>query len=345
MKKCLLCFLVLLPLLWSGSACAESATTGLEQPKAASQQEASALAALNGKRIGVATGTTFDAIVLNALPDAIPVYINSSADLIAALESGKIDGFAVDEPAAAQFCTVNPRLAMVDEYLDTFSFGVVLPKTEKGEALLEELNAWLAPLKESGAVEQVIEKWAYGPEEGKTLPDYAAFPAPKGTLTLATEGGYVPMTYFRGTEIVGAEIDLIAQFCEANGYGLKVQEMNIQNRDYDFLGMAGEIDQYCSKNQIPYKMASRMHLAFEELVQQMLIPVLAKPDIQAVIEYSEAGESAVLTVRYNGPSFDVTAKGEALSLKVLQSAVSDMTYTWDESAERPNQVLLRIRTV
>ena len=126
---------------------------------------------------------------------------------------------------------------------------------------------------------------------------------------------------------------------------LKVLEMNIQNRDYDFLGMAGEIDQYCSKNQIPYKMASRMHLAFEELVQQMLIPVLAQPDIQAVIEYSEAGESAVLTVRYNGPSFDVTAKGEALSLKVLQSAVSDMAYTWDESAERPNQVLLHIRTV
>ena len=190
------------------------------------QQKASALDALNGKRIGVATGTTFDAIVLKALPDAKPVYINSSADLIAALESGKIDGFAVDEPAAKQFCAVNPHLTVVDEYLDTFAFGIVLPKTGRGDALLEELNAWLIPMKESGALERVIEKWAYGSEEGKTLPDYAAFPAPKGTLTLATEGDYVPMTYYRGTEIVGAEIDLIAQFCEANGYGLKVQVMN-----------------------------------------------------------------------------------------------------------------------
>jgi ABC-type amino acid transport substrate-binding protein len=114
----------------------------------------------------------------------------------------------------------------VDEYLDTFEFGIMLPKNEKGEALLEEINAWLAPMMESGALERVIEKWADGSEEEKTLPDYAAFPATKGTLTLATDGDSVPMAYFRGAEIVGAEIDLIAQFCEANGYGLKIQVMN-----------------------------------------------------------------------------------------------------------------------
>ena len=126
---------------------------------------------------------------------------------------------------------------------------------------------------------------------------------------------------------------------------LKVLELNIENRDYDFLGMAGEIDRYCSKNQIPYKTAGRVRLAFEELVQQMLIPALKQPDIQAVIEYSEAEESAVLTVRYNGPAFDVTARGDELSLKVLKSAVTDMTYTRNETAERPNQAVLRIRTV
>ena len=184
------------------------------------------LSQLNGARIGVATGTTFDDIVRTALPDAQITYINSSADLIAALEAGKIDGFAVDEPAAKQFCAENPRLAVLDEYLDSFEFGFVLPKTGDGEALLAELNTWLISMKESGALTQVIEKWANGPEASKTLPDYAAFPAPKGTLTLATEGDYVPMNYYRGNEIVGAEIDLAAQFCEANGYGLEVKVMN-----------------------------------------------------------------------------------------------------------------------
>ena len=125
---------------------------------------------------------------------------------------------------------------------------------------------------------------------------------------------------------------------------LKVLELNIDSRDYDFLGMAGEIDQYCNKNQIPYKTAQRVRLAFEELVQQILIPVLAQPDIQTVIEYSEAEESAVLTVHYNGPAFDVTARGEELPLKVLKSAASDMAYSWNENEARPNQAVLRIRT-
>ena len=125
---------------------------------------------------------------------------------------------------------------------------------------------------------------------------------------------------------------------------LKVLELNIESKDYDFLGMASEIEQYSNKNQIPYKTAHRVRLAFEELVQQMLIPALAQPDIQTVIEYSEAEESAALTVRYNGPAFDVTKQGDALSLKVLKSAVSDIAYAWDENAERPNQAVLRIRT-
>ena len=181
---------------------------------------------LDGKRIGVATGTTFDAVVRKALPEADIVYINSSADLIAALEAGKIDGFAVDEPAARQFCRENVRLTVMDGYMDTFEFGFVLPKTAEGEELLEELDAWLVSLKADGGLDQLIEKWTNGPEEEKTLPDYDAFPAPKGILTLATEGDYVPMTYYRGNRIVGAEIDLVARFCEANGYGLKIKVMN-----------------------------------------------------------------------------------------------------------------------
>ncbi len=43
---------------------------------------------------------------------------------------------------------------------------------------------------------------------------------------MATEGAYAPMNYFRGDEVVGFEIDLAARFCEAKGYGLKVETMN-----------------------------------------------------------------------------------------------------------------------
>ena len=124
---------------------------------------------------------------------------------------------------------------------------------------------------------------------------------------------------------------------------LKVLELSIENRDYDFLGMAAEIDRYCSKNQIPWKTAQRISLAFEELVQQLLIPALPQPRIRAVIEYSEAEEKAVLTVNYNGSPFDVTAGGDKLALQVLKSTESERTYTLTGDAECPNRVTVGIR--
>ena len=124
---------------------------------------------------------------------------------------------------------------------------------------------------------------------------------------------------------------------------LKVLELSIENRDFDFLAMAGEIDRYCAKSQISWKMAHRIHLAFEELIQQTLVPALQKPKIQIAVEYSEAEESAVMTVRYSGRAFDVTALEDELSRKVLKSAVSEITYARDEDAEYPNRVTAYIR--
>ena len=210
MAKCFIAMLAVLALLSGCLACAESTD----------------VTAYNGKRIGVATGSVFDVIVKKNLPDAEIVYLDASGNLIAALESGKIDGFVVDEPAARQISAENSRLTLADGYLDNFDFGFVLPKNDKGDVLLKELDAWLTSMKQNGELERVFEKWQSGPDEGKTMPDYAAFPATKGTLTLATEADYVPLNYYRDQEVVGVEIDLAAQFCEANGYGLRVETMS-----------------------------------------------------------------------------------------------------------------------
>ena len=124
---------------------------------------------------------------------------------------------------------------------------------------------------------------------------------------------------------------------------LKVLELRIQSRDYDFLGMESEIAQYCNKNQVPPRMAHRTQLAFEELVQQLLVPALEAPDIQAVLEYSEAEENVVFTVRYGGKPFDVTTQGDDLSLAVLRGSVTDMAYSWQAGEERGNRLTMQIK--
>ena len=107
---------------------------------------------------------------------------------------------------------------------------------------------------------------------------------------------------------------------------LKVLELNIESRDYDFLAMAGEIRQYCDKNQIPPKQANRIQLAFEELVQQMLMPALEAPRVQAVIEYAEADARATMTMRWNGPGYDVLKSEDELSRSLLLGITDDISY-------------------
>ena len=119
---------------------------------------------------------------------------------------------------------------------------------------------------------------------------------------------------------------------------LKVLELNIESRDYDFLGMEGEIAAYCNKNQIPAMLVNRLQLAFEESTQ-MLAAVLEHPRIRAVIEYSEADEKATMTLKYNGPAYDVTRQGDPLSLSVLKGIASGMQYG-AAAGEYENQVTM-----
>ena len=184
------------------------------------------LSALPGKNIGVQTGTTFDQIVLEAIPDAKISYFNTNSDLAAALETHKIDAFPCDEPVLRLMMAENDRLEILDRRLDNFEFAFVQPKTAAGEKLTGELNAWIRSMKASGELGEILRKWTDGPESEKTIPDYHSFPAENGTLKMVTEGAYAPMAYFRGNEIVGMEIDLAARFCQDNGYGLTVESLN-----------------------------------------------------------------------------------------------------------------------
>ena len=125
---------------------------------------------------------------------------------------------------------------------------------------------------------------------------------------------------------------------------LKVLELKIESRDYDFLGMAGQIEAYCNKNQIAPKLANRIQLVFEETVQ-MLLPALDHPQIQAVCEYAEASESAEWAISYGGPQMNVTATGDELALAVIRGAAESVSFAWHDGEELPNRLAVRLKSV
>jgi len=215
--------LVLILLLLAGSLACAAGEAGVGG--AAEAAGAQSLDGLNGKRFGVQSGASFDAMVTQRLPEATIEYYNTKADLLAALTGHKIDAIVFDEPVAQILMRESDAVTYLPEYLDSYEFAAVFPKTEAGEALKAQFDAFLGQLPE-GTLEALAAKWFGEDEEAKTMPDLAALGAENGVLRLATESGYVPFEYARNGEVVGYDMELAALFCEYAGYGLEIVDMN-----------------------------------------------------------------------------------------------------------------------
>ena len=124
---------------------------------------------------------------------------------------------------------------------------------------------------------------------------------------------------------------------------LKVLELLIDSREYDFFGVGSEIDRYCMQNDIPPRTKYRIRLAFEELVQQMLLPVLERTPIRVTIEYSPAEELTTVTAEYGGERFDPAEGDNELSYKVLKASVEAMSWRYEPDKEYGNIVQVLIR--
>ena len=124
---------------------------------------------------------------------------------------------------------------------------------------------------------------------------------------------------------------------------LKVFELDICSKDYDFPLAVSQIEQYCNKNQIPPKNAFHIQLVYEELIQNLILPKLAAPKIHVIIEYSADTECTSMTVLHNGEKYDAATEGDELSLAVLRSAVSDTKYSFNADEELKNKIVLKIK--
>ena len=180
---------------------------------------------LKGKRIGVQTGNIYDGIVAKSLPSADVVYFDGEANIITSLLSGKIDAFAIDEPIAIAMTAADNRLSYIPEYLNRYDNAFFVSK-DGDAALLEELNSFIRQLRDDGTLAELQKTWFGTDESKKTVAPYETFPAPRGTLRVAQDGETPPFSYVRDNRVVGYDMDILARFCEARGYGLKFVTMD-----------------------------------------------------------------------------------------------------------------------
>jgi len=114
---------------------------------------------MDGKRLGVQSGTTGEAYAEdNAPAGAEIVGFGESGQLFLAIEAGDIQGILQDLPVNAERMVGDDTLTVVETYPTGEVYGFAV-KEEGKEALLEAVNDALATLRSNGTYDDIYDKW------------------------------------------------------------------------------------------------------------------------------------------------------------------------------------------
>lgn len=111
---------------------------------------------LNGKKVGVQLGTTGD-IYAGDIEGVTVERFNKGFEAVQSLTQGKIDAVIIDREPAKVFVSENEGLKILDEAYTTEDYAIAIAKDNN--ELLEQVNASLAKLKESGKIQEIIDKY------------------------------------------------------------------------------------------------------------------------------------------------------------------------------------------
>ena len=111
---------------------------------------------LAGKKIGVQLGTTGD-LYADDIEDATVERYNKGMEAVQALTQNKVDAVIIDREPAKVFVKENEGLKILDEEFTIEDYAIAVSKDN--DELREQINEILAKMKESGKLQEIIDKY------------------------------------------------------------------------------------------------------------------------------------------------------------------------------------------
>lgn len=111
---------------------------------------------LVGKTVGVQLGTTGD-IYAGDIENATVERYNKGYEAVQALLQDKVDAVMIDSQPANVFVEQNEGIYVIDEAFTYEEYAIAVAKGDT--ELLEEINAAIAKLEESGELQAIIDKY------------------------------------------------------------------------------------------------------------------------------------------------------------------------------------------
>ena len=120
---------------------------------------------------------------------------------------------------------------------------------------------------------------------------------------------------------------------------LKVLEYSIRSKDFDFLSLNTQIEEFGRKHRISQRSIYNIQAYIEEMCMQIILPQMSSDfEILITIEYSEEKDDADVVIRYSGAALDPTKTDNALALLLAKKATESIVYSFDGEQTLCNRV-------
>ena len=178
--------------------------------------------ALKGKSVAVIIGSIQDIAVTSMAPDADILRMTTTTDLLAALESGKVD-VAGSESLSLDFNReIADKVDSVGAGLESIPVAAIFKRGNT--ALQQDFNQFLADIRRDGTYQKIYDRWQQSDD-----PSALTIPEQRGTgrtLRVATYPAMPPFNFINSGKMSGLEPALLTEWANRRNWKLEFLVMD-----------------------------------------------------------------------------------------------------------------------
>ena len=178
--------------------------------------------ALKGKSVAVIIGSIQDIAVTGMAPDADILRMTTTTDLLAALESGKVD-VAGSESLSLDFNReIADKVDSVGAGLESIPVAAIFKRGNT--ALQQDFNQFLADIRRDGTYQKIYDRWQQSDD-----PSALTIPEQRGTgrtLRVATYPVMPPFNFINSGKMSGLEPALLTEWANRRNWRLEFLVMD-----------------------------------------------------------------------------------------------------------------------
>lgn len=156
------------------------------------------------------------------LPNVTMKYFINTADAVAAIESNKIDGFIYDRCNLDYMVQANSKIAVLPDSMG--DLDICAATAFENKELMSQLNEFIKNYQDDGTAQDMYERWILSKNHMMPTIEPPEYPAKK--LKVITSGEVEPMTFYKGNELWGNDIEFTRRFALEYGYEIEFVVMD-----------------------------------------------------------------------------------------------------------------------